>query len=163
MNPAASTSEATLTLLHTPAARTARSGSGQLITWSSAAITTVNVSYSLNNGTAGTWVYLGMDDASPHTWNISNSSQVSNLVRVRIADQDDILNVTSTSANPFAILPVFNIQHPESSDNVTAEGSYNITWTAKGIGAGYVYLQYTPTGIVGGNWTNVTDAAVPNG
>ena len=62
----------------------------------------------------------------------------------------------------FAILPVFNIQHPELSDNVTAAGSYNITWTAKGIGAGYVYLQYTPTGIVGGNWTNVTDAAVPN-
>ena len=133
-----------------------------LITWSSSAINTVNVSYSLNNGSNGTWTYLGVAASSPYTWNISNNSQVSNQVKVMIADQDDF-NTTSTSPATFAIIPVLGLQHPQSGDNVTAEESYNITWTSKGVGADNVYLQYTPTGLVGGNWTNVTDAAVPNG
>ena len=87
---------------------------------------------------------------------------MSNSVKVRIADQYDF-NTTSTSPATFAIIPVLGLQHPESGDNVTAAGSYNITWTSKGLGAANVYLQYTPTGQTGGNWTNVTDNAVSNG
>ena len=137
-------------------------GSSQLISWSSAAISQINVSYSLNNGSNGTWTYLGSVTSSPYTWNISNSSQVSNLVRVRVADQDDQLNVSSTSPATFAILPVFDIQHPESGDNVTAEESYNISWTTKGTGADNIYLQYTPTGQTGQNWTNITNGSITN-
>jgi len=94
------------------------------------------VSYSLNNGQ--NWTYLGIDDASPYSWNISNSSQVSSQVKVKVADQDDQLNTSSTSASTFAILPVLDIVQPQSGNNVNSEGSYNITWTSKGIGADYV-------------------------
>ncbi|MFA5157430.1 MAG: hypothetical protein WC532_08645, partial [Candidatus Omnitrophota bacterium] len=136
-------------------------GSQQLISWSSAAVTQINVSYSFNNGT--NWTYLGTSASSPYPWNISNSSQVSNNVLVRIADHEN-QNVTYSVSNAtFAVVPVLNLVHPESGDNVTAEESYNITWTSKGLGADNVILEYTTTGQVGGNWTNVTNATVPNG
>ncbi|MFA5157334.1 MAG: Ser-Thr-rich GPI-anchored membrane family protein [Candidatus Omnitrophota bacterium] len=135
-------------------------GSSQLVSWSSAAVSQINVSYSLNNET---WTPLGSAAASPFTWNISNSSQVSNTVKIKVADETNPNVTYSISNDNFALIPVLDLVHPESGDNVTAEETYNISWTSKGIGADSVLLQYTPTGHVGGNWTNVTSGVVPNG
>ncbi|HNX81284.1 MAG TPA: hypothetical protein PKL77_03975, partial [Candidatus Omnitrophota bacterium] len=128
-------------------------GSTQYITWTSSAVSLVNASYSLNNGSD--WTAIGQVAAANATipWPIENNTLVSTQALVKIEDAFNPTVVNDVSTATFNVNAVFNITHPENGDIVIAEDPYNITWTKAGLGVSNVTLQYSTD--MGGNWTTI--------
>ncbi|MBU2258951.1 MAG: GPI anchored serine-threonine rich family protein, partial [Candidatus Omnitrophica bacterium] len=137
-------------------------GTTQYIFWSAAAVTQMNISYSLNNG--GSWTGINVVPASNGnlTWNIPSDMAVSNQVKIKAFDNLNSL-ANDTSNSTFNITAYFNITDPENGHTVIAEEPYTISWDKNGTGVSDVILEYSTN--AGLNWTYVVAAGnhtVPN-
>ncbi|MFA5147366.1 MAG: hypothetical protein WC515_08320 [Candidatus Omnitrophota bacterium] len=138
-------------------------GSSRQIIWTRYAVSTLNISYSLNN--ASTWFNINNSfDTSTNTtctWDIPTDLSVSNLTLIRIQDTSNPDNVSDASNATFNITPDLNILHPEYGDIFRAEDTHYITWSKTGTNLSYVKLEYSTNG--GGSWSNVdANATVDN-
>ncbi|MFA5356682.1 MAG: hypothetical protein WC301_04685, partial [Candidatus Omnitrophota bacterium] len=142
----------------------------KFIKWSSGAIDFVNLYYSLDNGSDGTWNAfpgaIGENIPASYnniTWDIPWDQQVSNWVKIKIEDTDNTTVVYDTNDNTFAIKAVFDFNYPENGNPVIANETYDINWTKKGIGVSNVTLQYRISDV--DDWRHVNalgDNTVPN-
>ncbi|MFA5146887.1 MAG: hypothetical protein WC515_05925, partial [Candidatus Omnitrophota bacterium] len=139
-------------------------GSSRQVQWTRYAVSTLNISYSTNNGSTWNNINDSFDTTTNTTcsWDISTDATLSNLTIVRIQDADNPDNVSDISNNTFNLTPDFNILHPETqSDLVTAEETYYISWSKTGTGLSQVKLEYSTD--TGGTWNNVdANATVSN-
>jgi predicted nuclease of predicted toxin-antitoxin system len=134
-------------------------GSSQYITWVADAVSLVNISYSLNNGSNWTWINTVAGNASPFTWNIPNGTTVSNIALVRVEDDDNKNDTYDISNNTFNLIASFNITQPEDGHVVIAENPYYILWNNAGV-------NWTSLGSVPNNgnytWTPNATTALSN-
>ncbi|HPG41941.1 MAG TPA: T9SS type A sorting domain-containing protein [bacterium] len=129
-----------------------QTGSNQRITWnSSGAGSTVNIDYSINNGTDWLRIFTAISNDGSHSWTIPNTP--SSMCLVRIADTDG--NPVDQSNNVFTIYGTtanITLTSPNGGENWLAGSSHNITWTSSNISS-TVNIDYSTNN--GSTWSAI--------
>jgi hypothetical protein len=126
-------------------------GKQQNITWTSAAVTSVKLEYSIDNGT--NWVELVATtpaSAKSYPWTIPNLPTDSCLVRI----SDVAGQATAVTSSLFSIVrPSLSITSPVGSENWVIASTQNITWTSNGLDT--VRIEYSLDN--GTTWSTIVD------
>jgi len=121
------------------------------ITWASSGTSgTVNIEYSINNGSSWSEVIDSIPDTGAYSWTIPNTPSDSCLVRITDTDGSP----SDTSDGVFTILPAsITIVSPNGGEEWQADSTYNVTWTSIGT-IGFIKIKYSANN--GSDWTNIT-------
>jgi len=121
------------------------------ITWASSGTSgTVNIEYSINNGSSWSEVIDSIPDTGAYSWTIPNTPSDSCLVRITDTDGSP----SDTSDGVFTILPAsITIVSPNGGEEWQADSTYDVTWTSIGT-IGFIKIEYSANN--GSDWTNIT-------
>lgn len=124
-------------------------GKQYLIQWSAANISTVNISYSSDNGTSWSSVATSVNASlGSFAWTVPNSITVQGRIRVSDASNAAVLDI---SDNSFSITSL-SLTYPTSGVGLIVGATHNITWTSSGISS--VKLEYSANN--GLLWNTIT-------
>lgn len=134
-------------------------GANKYIYWNSTGVSTVDISYSTDNGNNWNTIATGVNASNGYYyWTVANAP--STLAKIKITDAASASNY-DVSDNVFTIqAPSVTLTTPNGGEIWTA-GSYQyIYYTANGLSS-YVTLEYSTDG--GTSWTTIVSGASNSG
>ncbi len=140
-------------------------GNIQNITWTSAAIDTVRVEFSSDNGS--TWQIIEAEvraDSRACSWKTPDISSTNCLIRVsnyRDHSMRDVSNATFTVRAKESTAPRITVTYPNGGESWAAGSTQTITWTSYNAGS-MVNIDFSPDG--GATWSRMaTDRSIYSG
>jgi hypothetical protein len=143
-------------------------GSSQSITWTATdniGVTSIDLAYSVDNGTNWTTIATGEANDGTYTWTVPATPSTTALVRVTAYDaaanstadaSDAVFSITDATA------PVVAVVTPNGGETWTPGTVQNITWTATdNVGVTSIDLAYSVDS--GSNWTTIATGEVNDG
>ena len=131
----------------------------QEITWSSSGTSgTVDLEYSINNGSSWTIIESAITDDGSYDWTIPNDPSTECLVRVSDTDGDpsDVSNATFTISSPASI----TVTAPNGGEDWQVGTTQTITWTSVNT-SGDVRLEYSTDN--GSGWSEIIASTADDG
>jgi hypothetical protein len=125
-------------------------GSTHSITWTSSNVTTVNISYSTNNGSSWTAVASGVSAAAQtYSWTVPNTASAQCLVKITSTADGNVYDVSNAVFTITGISVV--VTAPNGGENWNAGSTHSITWTSSNVTT--VNISYSTNN--GSSWTAV--------
>ena len=133
-------------------------GSSQNITWTSDAVDSVQIEYTIDNGVNWATLIASTPSTGFYNWNPIPKTPSTNC-KIRITDVGNLYSDMSDVV--FSILPETNINvlSPNGGESLTLEASQKITWTSANIRK--VKIDYSINN--GADWVVITDSIESTG
>jgi PKD-like domain/Secretion system C-terminal sorting domain/Ser-Thr-rich glycosyl-phosphatidyl-inositol-anchored membrane family len=152
-------SPATPILLTPNGGQTFNVGCTTSITWNTSTFySTVNLYYSVDNGTTYTVIATNQTNNGSYTWTIPNFPSTSCLVKV--ANNADV-TIADVSDVVFTIRPSVTITTPNGGETWNGCSTQNITWTKSTCVSAYWNIYYSTDN--GGTWNTIVTFVTDNG
>ncbi|NCS80159.1 MAG: hypothetical protein GW788_00225, partial [Ignavibacteria bacterium] len=133
-------------------------GSSQNITWTSDAVDSVQIEYTIDNGVNWATLIASTPSTGFYNWNPIPKTPSTNC-KIRITDVGNLYSDMSDVV--FSILPETNINvlSPNGGESLTLEASQKVTWTSANIRK--VKIDYSINN--GADWVVITDSIESTG
>jgi hypothetical protein len=125
-------------------------GSTHSITWTSSNVTTVNITYSTNNGSSWSAVASGVNAAAQsYSWTVPNTASTQCLVKITNSADGTLFDVSNAV---FTITGIsISVTAPNGGENWNAGTTHSITWTSSNVAT--VNITYSTNN--GSSWSAV--------
>ena len=129
------------------------------ITWNTTTLySTVNLYYSINNGSTYTAIATGISNTGSYQWTIPDFPSAQCLVK--ITNSADVTSFDVSNA-VFTIAAPITVTAPNGGENWIGCTSYNIAWSKSTCIGGYWNIYYSINN--GTSWTSIVTAISDNG
>lgn len=135
-------------------------GTDQVVTWTSANISTVKIELSTNNGSSWSTLASNIDATAGSYTLLGVPNSPSALCKIRISESP-VSTVSDQSDAVFTITPqsTISVTAPNGGESILSGGSTNITWVAENLE--FVKIEYTTNN--GFTWTTITNSTESDG